>query len=200
MTGKNKYRVRDKLTRDQIFTVPNLLSFFRILLIPIIIRSYVYKGALKLTAALILLSGATDILDGFIARRYGMVSDFGKALDPLADKLTQLAVLFCLSTRFPLIILPLAIMTAKELFAFMLRFLVFARTQIVESAQWHGKLNTVVLYAVILLHILWIDIPYDVSIASIYAATAMMILSCVLYSIAGARILISYRRENKTQK
>ena len=137
MTGKNKYKVRNKLTRDQIFTIPNLLSFFRILLIPVIIRLYVYHGALELTAAVIILSGLTDILDGFIARKFGMVSDFGKALDPLADKLTQIAVLFCLLTRFPLIILPLAVMSAKELFALVLRLLVFTRTEIVESARWH---------------------------------------------------------------
>jgi cardiolipin synthase len=192
MTGKNKYKVRNKLTRDQIFTIPNLLSFFRILLIPVIIRLYVYHGALELTAAVIILSGLTDILDGFIARKFGMVSDFGKALDPLADKLTQIAVLFCLLTRFPLIILPLAVMSAKELFAFVLRLLVFTRTEIVESARWHGKLNTVILYAVILLHILWINIPREISDISILTATAMMALSSALYTVSGFKLLLKH--------
>ena len=197
MISKNKCKVRDRLTRDQIFTIPNLLSFFRILLIPVIIQLYVYRDNLELTAVVIIISGITDILDGFIARRFGMVSDFGKALDPLADKLTQAAVLFCLSTRYPLIIMPLAIMAIKELFAFILRLLVFAKTEIVESAQWHGKLNTVVLYAVILLHMLWINIPRDVSNASIYTATVMMIFSSLLYSISGARILFEHHCKNK---
>ena len=192
MTGKNKYKVRNKLTRDQIFTIPNLLSFFRILLIPVIIRLYVYHGDLELTAAVIILSGLTDILDGFIARKFGMVSDFGKALDPLADKLTQIAVLFCLLTRFPLIILPLAVMSAKELFAFVLRLLVFTRTEIVESARWHGKLNTVILYAVILLHILWINIPREISDISILTATAMMALSSALYTVSGFKLLLKH--------
>ena len=192
MTGKNKYKVRNKLTRDQIFTIPNLLSFLRILLIPVIIRLYVYRGALELTAAVIILSGLTDILDGFIARKFGMVSDLGKALDPLADKLTQIAVLFCLLTRFPLIILPLAVMSAKELFAFVLRLLVFTRTEIVESARWHGKLNTVILYAVILLHILWINIPREISDISILTATAMMALSSALYTVSGFKLLLKH--------
>ncbi len=50
---------------------------------------------------MLLLSGVTDLADGFIARHFHMISDLGKVLDPVADKLTQAAVLFCLITRFP---------------------------------------------------------------------------------------------------
>ena len=96
MAKKEYYKVRSKLTRDQVLTIPNILSFFRFFLIPIIVWLYAFKGMREWATLVILVSGFTDILDGFIARKFNMMSDLGKALDPLADKLTQLAVLSCL--------------------------------------------------------------------------------------------------------
>lgn len=75
--------------QNKILTIPNVLSFFRLCLIPVIIWMYCSKRDYVRTAVILLLSGATDILDGFIARRFNMVSDLGKVLDPVADKLTQ---------------------------------------------------------------------------------------------------------------
>ena len=200
MENNQNYKIRDKLTKKQILTIPNMLSFFRLALIPLMVWLYVFKDSPEWTIIVLLVSGLTDIVDGFVARRFNMVSDFGKAIDPLADKLTQIVMLFCLLTDFPLIILPIVVMAIKEVGAFVLRLIVFKKTERVDGADWHGKLNTVLLYAIMLLHIIWSDIPHEASGICILATTAMMILSCVLYSIAGARILISYRRENKTQK
>lgn len=84
----------------QILTIPNLLSVFRILLIPLIVWLYCGKQDYLLAAWVLLLSGVTDIADGFIARHFHMVSDLGKVLDPIADKLTQTVALVCLLTRF----------------------------------------------------------------------------------------------------
>lgn len=92
----------DNLERsNKVFTIPNLLSFFRICLIPVIVWLYCSRKEYLWTAAVLLLSGLTDIADGFIARHFHMVSTVGKVLDPVADKLTQGAMLFCLLTRFP---------------------------------------------------------------------------------------------------
>ena len=82
-----------KLKKEEIFTIPNILSFIRLLLIPVIVVVYVLYDYYLLAAILIVISGITDIVDGKIARRYGLVSDFGKMLDPIADKCTQAAVL-----------------------------------------------------------------------------------------------------------
>ena len=80
---------------DRIFTLPNMLSFFRLALIPVIV--YFYEVDHFWWAFWLLgLSAATDIVDGWIARTFHLVSDFGKAIDPIADKLTQAAVLLCL--------------------------------------------------------------------------------------------------------
>ncbi len=196
MAKKEYYKVRSKLTRDQILTIPNMLSFFRLALIPVIVWLYVFEKSPEWTAFVILFSGLTDIVDGFIARRFNMTSDFGKAIDPLADKLTQLAILCCLIIDFPLIALPITVMLIKEISAFVLRLILFKKTQQVDSAKWHGKLNTVLLHSIILLHIIWGiwgTIPPQVSTVCILICTGMMILSCVLYSIDGIRSLIAAR-------
>lgn len=80
--------------KNKILTIPNLLSFFRMCLIPLIIWQYVYKDNHITALCLLALSGMTDIADGIIARKFNMVSDFGKAFDPIADKLTQISVFF----------------------------------------------------------------------------------------------------------
>jgi cardiolipin synthase len=148
-----------------------------------------------LTALLVVLSGLTDVVDGFIARHFNMISDVGKALDPIADKLTQIAMLFCLWTRFPLILLPLIIILVKEISSFVLRAIVIKKTGAVDGAVWHGKLNTVLLYAVMFLHIVWYEIPFGLSVTCILVSCAMMLLSYVLYSIDGIVKLLKIRRK-----
>ena len=63
-----------------------------------------------------MLSGLTDLADGYIARRFHMISNLGKILDPVADKLTQAAMLICLFTRFPHMLQLIVIMAVKELY------------------------------------------------------------------------------------
>ena len=87
--------------RKEIRTIPNLLSLFRVVLLPFYLY-LVAQHSFYLAGVIIAISGLTDFLDGFIARRYGMVTDLGKVLDPVADKLTQVTILLCLSIRFPL--------------------------------------------------------------------------------------------------
>ena len=65
--------------KHKIITIPNILSFFRLLLIPVIMWLYIVKEAPVLTTVILALSGITDIVDGIIARKCHMVSDFGKA-------------------------------------------------------------------------------------------------------------------------
>ena len=91
MGEKEKARIEHAQQSDtnKIFTLPNFLSFFRILLIPVIIVLHC-KGQYWWAFGLLLLSGATDVVDGWIARTFHLVSDFGKAIDPVADKLTQI--------------------------------------------------------------------------------------------------------------
>ena len=166
---------------NKILTVPNVLSFFRLALIPVIIWLYIAMGEYVLTAGLIVLSGATDVIDGFIARRFNMVSALGKALDPVADKLTQCAMLICLVFRFPLMLLPLGLLVVKELFSGITGLVIIKQSGKVYSALWHGKATTVLLYVLLLTHVLWTTIPQALSEVMILATLSMMIISFILY-------------------
>lgn len=183
-------------SKKQILTIPNVLSVIRLALIPLIVWLYCAEKSPIGTAVVVVLSGITDVVDGWIARRFHMVSDVGKALDPIADKLTQLAILICLVTRFPWILFPLCLMVVKELSAIVLRGMILKKTGEVQSAVWHGKVNTFLLDTVLLIHILWYRIPDPVSYVCVGVCTGMMILSCILYTMENLRFL---RNSNKNR-
>lgn len=166
---------------NKIFTLPNLLSLVRIALIPLIVWAYCHRQNSLLTAALLLLSGVTDAADGLIARKCGAVSELGKALDPIADKLTQAAMLLCLVSRFPLMLLPFILLIVKETAVGLTGLQVIRKTGKVHGAVWHGKVTTVLLYGIMLLHLLWPAIPAGVSDALLWGCFAMMLFSGLLY-------------------
>ncbi len=116
---------------------------------------------------MLLLSGISDTADGIIARRFNMITTLGKAIDPVADKLTQIAMLLCLLTRFPSLIILFALLLIKEITGGVMSLLILKRRKLVLPADWHGKLTTFLLYATMLLHLLWGSIPESVSNASI---------------------------------
>lgn len=134
------------------------------------------------TPIVFLLSGATDIADGFIARKFNMISDFGKAFDAVADKLTQITVLFCLVTKFPLMLIPLVILIIKEVLAATLNLITLKKAGYVVAAVWHGKVNTVVLYITMFIHMMWVNIPEIVSNVLVMVCVGMMALSSFLYT------------------
>ena len=181
--------------KNKIITIPNILSTVRLAMIPFMLWAYCVLESPAITAILVVLSGLTDVVDGFIARRFNMISDLGKALDPVADKLTQIAILFCLVTRFPLILLPLVLIIVKEISAGVLRAIILHKANEVEGAVWHGKANTVILYTVMFIHIVWYNIPNVASTVFILVSTAMMLLSFVLYSVYCIKRLAEISRE-----
>ncbi len=105
-----------RLKAKDFFSVPNLISYLRLILIPFIIWAYCEKESGLLTAILVAVSGFTDVLDGKIARRFNMVTDIGKVLDPIADKLTQAAMMYCLLTKYELMLPALIVLVVKEIF------------------------------------------------------------------------------------
>lgn len=174
----------------KIITIPNILSAFRLCLIPAIVWQYCAEENPLMAGHLLILSGITDIVDGLIARRFHMVSDLGKILDPIADKLTQGTMLICLLLRFPLMIAPLLLMVAKETFMGITGLLVIRRKGTVQGANWHGKAATVLLYAMMILHVFWYEITPVVSTISIAACTGMIGVSFLLYGIRNMRALM----------
>lgn len=167
--------------KDQVLTIPNLLSLVRLALIPLIIWLYCVKQNFTLATVMILVSGLTDIVDGFIARRFHMVSDFGKILDPVADKLTQGAVIICLTVRYKLMYALIGLFVVKEAIMAAMGYLVIRKKNAVNSAKWYGKVNTLVLYVVMMVLILIPGIPDGLANGLILVCGVMMLLSLFLY-------------------
>lgn len=170
-----------RFSKNAILTIPNLISLFRILLIPLIIWLYCGKKQYTATIAVIAISGASDIIDGKIARRFHMVSDVGKVLDPIADKLTQATLVICLTARYPWMWALLAIFAVKECLMLLWGYLTLKSTDTINSAKWYGKLSTVVLYAVMMILILFVDIPEAGAKALMLLCGGVMLLSLVMY-------------------
>ena len=145
----------DNKYKKKIITIPNILSFFRLCLIPVIVWLYLGLQNYLWSAVLVVLSGVTDVLDGIIARKFNMISDIGKVLDPFADKATQMTMMLLLITRFPIMLLPFIISMAKEIFMTVSGYMVIKKCGIVMGADWHGKAATVALSSMIFLHFIW---------------------------------------------
>jgi len=167
--------------KQAIFTIPNVLSLFRLLLIPVILWLYRDVKDYHLALLVLILSGVTDIADGWIARRWNLISDLGKILDPVADKLTQMATLWCLAERFPYIWLPLAVLMVKELFTGIMGLYAVKKSGEVKGADWHGKLCTALLYMAMGLHLLWYRIPTWFSKGLMLLCVLVMCFSGFLY-------------------
>lgn len=175
--------------KNKILTIPNVLSLVRIALIPVFVWAYCKMENGLLTGFLLALSGLTDSIDGFIARKLNMISDLGKILDPLADKLTQAAMLLCLVTQFPLMLIPFILLIIKETAVSITGLMVIRNTGVVYGAVWHGKVNTCLLYAVMILHVLWAGIPQPLSHGLILLCTGTMALSFLLYIMRNLRLI-----------
>ena len=183
-----------KFKKEDILTIPNILSFFRIILIPIIVLLYVKYQRYGWTICFIILSGVTDIVDGWIARHFNMISDFGKILDPISDKLTQAAILLCLVSRFPSMLYIFLFMAVKETIMGITGLLSIKYSGEVHGADWHGKLTTVMLYAMMLVHIVWYDIPDTVSNILLMVVASVMLISLTLYCSHNMEIVKKNKR------
>lgn len=187
------YRTLGK-AKKELWTIPNMLSLLRILLVPIIVYLYCFKQDNLWTLILVVFSTLTDVVDGFIARKYNQITDLGKLLDPVADKLTQLAVFACLITRFKLMLLPFCVLLVKEVGSLILRMIVYKKTDVVEGAHWHGKISTGIVILVIVIHLVWPNVLPSVSEFVIFFSTILMVYSGLLYTLEGIDILKNGKR------
>lgn len=127
--------------------IPNALTIVRFILIPFII---VYIAQDKYIEAFIFLtiSGLTDVLDGIIARKFNFITNFGKLIDPLADKTTQVSILVTLALKDIIPMWILVIVFIKEFVMVAGASFLYGK-ELVVSSKWYGKLSTVLFYLAI---------------------------------------------------
>ena len=172
--------------KRDLLTIPNLLSLSRILLIPVYTAIYLQGGQYSCfwAAGILALSCLTDMFDGMIARRFDMISNVGKLLDPLADKLTQLSLIVSLSIRHPVLRGVLILFLAKELFQATVAYAQFRRGKVLPGALISGKVCTCVLFVSFILLILVPALPQRVITAIAVTDTAFLAYAFIGYFFA----------------
>lgn len=165
--------------------VPNILTIIRFLLIPLIVL-YIFSGNYILAFVFFTISGMTDIADGCIARKFNLISNFGKLMDPLADKLTQIATLTSLVFTDIIPIWILIIVLLKEFIMIVGASFLYGKDVVVYS-KWYGKLATVLFYIAIVISLLLkqfeiTGILEHLDLALYYFALATTIFSLIMYA------------------
>jgi cardiolipin synthase len=126
--------------------IPNILSVIRLALVPVFI--YVFLILEKRAWALFIfaLASATDILDGYLARKYGWITQAGKLLDPIADKLMQAAVICCITVKNSFFIWIAVLFLLKESAMGIGSLIVIRKKHDIAVSSWYGKAATVAFF------------------------------------------------------
>lgn len=179
------------------WNIPNALSLLRILLVPCFMALYLLHYDMWAFGVL-LVSGLTDLLDGVIARRFNQITDFGKLLDPLSDKLTQVGVVICLTTRYPSLLYLAALCLIKELCQGIGGVILLRKRSAVRGSKWFGKLSTVVFYASMCAVVLWQDMPAPIWWTFVGLAGLCMLFAFLAYMRLFIQIVVAERKEKQT--
>ena len=188
-----------KFNLSDITKIPNILTAVRILLIPLFVVVFLWEnGNIRvgadpenegsgyvIAAIIIIISGLTDAADGFIARKFDMITDLGKVLDPFADKLTQAAVVVCLIFRYSEIWQAVAalfgIILIKEITMLVMGVRFLKKGQDLGGAKWFGKLATIVFYVLVIILIGAPSLSTPAALVMVSVMALFAVLSFVLY-------------------
>ncbi len=175
--------------------IPNILTTFRLILVPVF--AYLMLGTQNYiaAAAVFVLSGITDVVDGYIARKFHMETDFGKIYDPFVDKLMQITAVVCLviSKIMPRWLLILVVV--KEGIMIIVGGILYIKKIVVKS-NWCGKTSTVVFYIGVILFIIWKDMPPVVMGIVLTVMVLAMIMAAAFYTVD----IIKHHDKNRVKK
>lgn len=184
-------------------SIPNILSLVRLALIPVFAWVYLTASGnddFYFAAIIVVISGITDFLDGAIARKFNMITELGKFLDPLADKLTQGTLFLCLAIRHPLMWLLLGLWAVKDGFMGIMGLVLLKKKNTkLDGAKWYGKVCTAIIYVAVLLILFFPSFfaPCSLNaIIMILICAGALILSGIMYSM----VLIKMWIHNETIK
>lgn len=183
------------LSKENI-TIPNLLSLVRIaLIIPFI--SLIINDNLMGAGATLMVSGISDLLDGFIARKFDQRTRLGAMLDPAADKLTLMSVMICVGIKFPEVIPFVSILILKELSMLIASAVLIKMNKVPTAAKWYGKIGTVAFYVsvtiIVSLKAVWNIENHFITVALMSITALLMLYALIKY----LKIFISMMKSDK---
>ena len=175
--------------------LPNKLTLRRVLLVPFFVASLLWgqgqNQMLRVVALIIfIVASLTDMLDGQIARRYHLVTNFGKFMDPLADKLLVCSALICFVELRQISAVVVIIIIAREFVISGFR-LVAADAGVVIAASWWGKLKTVSQMIAVILMIIHLQPLIFITRAMVIVMTALTVISLIDYLAKNHGVLTS---------
>lgn len=162
--------------------IPNILTTARLVLVPVFAYLVLVAKNLPLAALVFVISGITDVVDGYIARRFHMISNFGKVYDPFVDKLMQITAVVCLALAEVIPAWIIIVVLVKELTMILIGGILYLK-KIVVSSNWYGKAATVVFYTIIVVLILW------KSVTPAWTLTLLLIMAGTMVASAGAYLV-----------
>ena len=181
---------KNEVISKDLMTIPNALSFIRIILITPFVAFFVaakYITNNYIPAIIVLvISGISDLLDGMIARKFHQESELGKVLDPLADKLTLIAVGVCLIFIQPYVLPLMIIMVLKDTLMIIGGTIIINKGVIPPKSSWYGKASTFMFYISVGMVVLMEIFKYKnetLSLTVLGVTAGMMIFSLVNYAI-----------------
>ncbi len=173
-----------RLTKKEVFTIPNIIGYIRLFLIPVFCWVYLRADDTSdymWAAGIVIFSSFTDLFDGMIARKLHQVTELGKFLDPLADKLTHAAMALCLATRYPLMWVLIALMGIKEGYMALMGLKFLAVGKKLNGAMWFGKMCTAVLFTGMVILFFFVQMPSPGANILIAIMMAVMIFTLLSY-------------------
>jgi len=185
--------------------IPNILSAIRLVLVPVFIylffEYYDEHERIYLPLCVFVLAGLTDIIDGYLARRNNWVTNLGKFLDPLADKLLQCSVLVCFVIKEVVPWWLAGMFILKELFMICGALIVLKKIKVTVRSHWYGKFTTAVFYAIALLVFIFKVFNYDmytpVAVSLFVSALILALFSMVMYILDTLRINAELQKKEK---
>ncbi len=190
--------MRGKARKEDLFKIPNILCYIRILIVPLFIYMFLQKWYWQ-SAIVVIVAAATDVVDGWIARKFNMVSDWGKFIDPVADKLMQFAMLAVLLIKVPWVLLLVIAFVLKEVILLIVGLYIYHKGRNLDGAMWCGKLCTVVFDASMLTLIALPEKWITDTLASILICVvfAFMLLSFIVYLNAYVQLYHKMKDEHE---
>lgn len=181
--------------------IPNYLTLLRIFLVPVYIVLF-YSGHRIGSGILFLFTGATDVVDGYLARKNKWTSEVGKLLDPLADKMIQVAALVCLTFAGKLPIWIFVIVLTKEFLQILGAAIILNNKNIYVQSRWYGKVSTVVLYIVIFAVTFFDSLSKDDLLVNVMCivSVAFMLFTFIMYLINYSKYKTGIKLRNKTNE
>ena len=170
--------------KRELLTIPNLLSLFRLVLVPVYVVIYLNAenaADYYLAASILAVSCLTDLIDGKIARHFNMISNVGKILDPFADKVTQFTMVVCLAVKNPVLWILIALFVVKESFQLIAGFLIVRKGKILSGALLEGKISTTVLFITLVFMVLIPEMPYPWVVAITVLDSLCLLISFIGY-------------------